>query len=397
MIKVLQLEEVLDREIAHLSGGELQRFAIAMVCVSKADVYMFDEPSSYLDVKQRLNAARTIRSLIDPETYIICVEHDLSVLDYLSDFICVLYGMPSVYGVVTFPSSVREGINIFLDGNIPSENLRFREESLTFRIADTADELPLERNRRFEYPSMSKTLGGFHLDVKGGQFTDSEIIVMLGENGTGKSTLVRMLAGALKPDNDQVIPKMQVSMKPQKISPKFTGDVRSLFLKKVNQYFQFRLIGQIRMNFLHPQFNTDVIKPLSLESIMDNEVQTLSGGELQRVALVLCLGAPADIYLIDEPSAYLDSEQRIIAAKVIKRFILHAKKTAFIVEHDFIMATYLADRVIVFDGQPSVNARANKPQSLLTGMNSFLKSLDVTFRRDPTNFRPRYSPLKHGD
>jgi ATP-binding cassette subfamily E protein 1 len=238
MIKVLELEEVLDREIAHLSGGELQRFAIAMVCVSKADVYMFDEPSSYLDVKQRLNAARTIRSLIDPETYIICVEHDLSVLDYLSDFICVLYGMPSVYGVVTFPSSVREGINIFLDGNIPSENLRFREESLTFRIADTADELPLERNRRFEYPSMSKTLGGFHLDVEGGQFTDSEIIVMLGENGTGKSTLVRMLAGALKPDNDQIIPKMQVSMKPQKISPKFSGDVRSLFLKKVRRYYQ---------------------------------------------------------------------------------------------------------------------------------------------------------------
>jgi ATP-binding cassette, sub-family E, member 1 len=140
---------------------------------------------------------------------------------------------------------------------------------------------------------------------------------------------------------------------------------------------------------LHPQFNTDVLKPLNLESILDNEVQTLSGGELQRVALVLCLGAPADIYLIDEPSAYLDSEQRIIAAKVIKRFILHAKKTAFIVEHDFIMATYLADRVIVFGGQPSVQAKAAKPQSLLSGMNSFLKSLDVTFRRDPTNFRPR--------
>ncbi len=135
------------------------------------------------------------------------------------------------------------------------------------------------------------------------------------------------------------------------------------------------------------------MKPLNLESILDNEVQTLSGGELQRVALVLCLGQPADIYLIDEPSAYLDSEQRIIAAKVIKRFILHAKKTAFIVEHDFIMATYLADRVIVFDGTPSVKAKANKPQGLLTGMNSFLKSLDVTFRRDPTNFRPRYASL----
>jgi len=119
----------------------------------------------------------------------------------------------------------------------------------------------------------------------------------------------------------------------------------------------------------------------------------LSGGELQRVALTLCLGKPADVYLIDEPSAYLDSEQRLHAAKVIKRFILHAKKTAFIVEHDFIMATYLADRVIVFEGTPSIEAVANSPQSLLSGMNKFLESLQVTFRRDPNNFRPRINKL----
>lgn len=140
---------------------------------------------------------------------------------------------------------------------------------------------------------------------------------------------------------------------------------------------------------MHPQFQTDVLKPMQIDPIIDQNVQNLSGGELQRVALVLCLGKPADIYLIDEPSAYLDSEQRILAAKVIKRFILHAKKTAFIVEHDFIMATYLADRVIVYDGQPSVHAHANSPQSLLTGMNKFLNDLSITFRRDPTNYRPR--------
>lgn len=113
------------------------------------------------------------------------------------------------------------------------------------------------------------------------------------------------------------------------------------------------------------------------------------GGELQRVALTLALGQPADMYLIDEPSAYLDSEQRIIAAKVIKRFIMHAKKTAFIVEHDFIMATYLADRVVVYEGEPSIAATARTPQSLQSGMNLFLRNLGITFRRDPTNFRPR--------
>lgn len=115
---------------------------------------MFDEPSSYLDVKQRLSAARTIRELLRPDDYVIVVEHDLSVLDYLSDFICVLYGRPAVYGVVTLPASVREGINIFLDGNIPTENLRFREESLTFRIAEAGEEFMVDRARGFSYPTM---------------------------------------------------------------------------------------------------------------------------------------------------------------------------------------------------------------------------------------------------
>ncbi|KAJ5494398.1 ABC transporter ABCE [Penicillium fimorum] len=377
IMEVLELRQVAQRDIGHLSGGELQRFAIGLVCVQKADVYMFDEPSSYLDVKQRLAAARTIRSLLRPDDYVIVVEHDLSVLDYLSDFICVLYGRPAVYGVVTLPSSVREGINIFLDGHIPTENLRFREESLTFRLTEAGEEFIADKDRAFSYPSMEKTLGDFHLKVDAGKFTDSEIVVMMGENGTGKTTFCKMLAGALKPDGLISVPKMNISMKPQKITPKFTGTVRQLFFKR------------IKTAFLSPQFQTDVYKPLKMDDFIDQEVQNLSGGELQRVAIVLALGMPADIYLIDEPSAYLDSEQRIVAARVIKRFIMHTKKTAFIVEHDFIMATYLADRVIVFDGKPSVDARAQTPESLVGGCNRFLKSLDVTFRRDPNSYRPR--------
>jgi ATP-binding cassette subfamily E protein 1 len=377
MANVLELNHIMDRDINLLSGGELQRFAIGTVAVQQADVYMFDEPSSYLDVKQRLSAALVIRSLLRDNDYVIVVEHDLSVLDYLSDYICVLYGKPAVYGVVTLPYSVREGINIFLDGHIPTENLRFRDESLTFRIAETTDEFQIDKSRAFTYPKMEKTLGNFKLNIEAGDFTDSEIIVMMGENGTGKTTFCRLLAGALKPDSQKSVPEMRISMKPQTITPKFDGTVRQLFFKKIKQ------------SFLSPQFQTDVVKPLKLDDFIDQEVKNLSGGELQRVAIVLALGIPADIYLIDEPSAYLDSEQRIIASRVIKRFIMHSKKTAFIVEHDFIMATYLADRVIVFDGQPGIDAHANKPESLLTGCNTFLKNLNVTFRRDPTNYRPR--------
>ncbi|RKO90588.1 putative ATP-binding cassette sub-family E member 1 [Blyttiomyces helicus] len=339
---------------------------------------MFDEPSSYLDVKQRLNAAKVIRSLLSATTYIVVVEHDLSVLDYLSDFICVLYGMPSAYGVVTHPFS----INIFLEDKVPTENLRFRDESLTFRLAETADELvENEKLRRFRYPDLIKNMGDFSREIVGGGFTDSEIIVLSGQNGTGKTTFMRMLAGSLPADGNNQIPELNISYKPQKISPKFQGTVRELFLKKIRGMFMF------------PQFQTDVVKPLQIEPIIDQAVTTLSGGELQRVAIVLALGTPEDIYFIDEPSAYLDSEQRIIAAKVIKKFIFHSKKTAFIVEHDFIMAADLSDRVIVYEGQPSVKAKANKPESLHSGMNKFLRELQITFRRDPTNFRPRINKL----
>lgn len=123
-----------------------------------------------------------------------------------------------------------------------------------------------------------------------------------------------------------------MSYKPQNIAPKFPGSVQELLFDKLKEVMT------------HQQFLTDVVKPLSVHNLYDLEVQKLSGGELQRVALCLALGKKANVYLIDEPSAYLDSEQRIIASKVMKRFVLNSNKSAFVVEHDFIMATYIADR-----------------------------------------------------
>lgn len=366
-----------------LSGGELQRFALLMSIIGQStNVYMFDEPSSYLDIKQRISMAKIIHKLVKHDNYIIVVEHDLSILDYLSDYVCCLWGKAGAYGVVTCPFSVREGINIFLDGFVPTDNLRIREESLNFKLATDQDATDEDKKRLhfYNYPTMVKTLNSFSLTIDKGHFSESEIFVLLGQNGSGKSTFIRLFAGLIKPDNLEslsFLESLSVSYKPQQIQAKFTGTVRQLLMSKLKGLYN------------DPYFNNEIIKPLKIESILDNQVLTLSGGELQKVAIIVTLAKNTNIYLIDEPSAYLDSEQRIIVSKIIKRFILNTNKTAFIVEHDFIMATYLADHVIVFDGQAGVNTVANTPQTLAAGMNKFLKIIDVTFRRDPTNYRPR--------
>eukprot|EP00792_Barthelona_sp_PAP020_P006307 TRINITY_DN2964_c0_g1_i2.p1 TRINITY_DN2964_c0_g1~~TRINITY_DN2964_c0_g1_i2.p1 ORF type:complete len:616 (+),score=181.83 TRINITY_DN2964_c0_g1_i2:33-1880(+) len=385
LLDKLDLDDVRTQQINTLSGGQLQRFAIAVAAATNANVLMFDEPSSYLDVQQRLIASRLIRELQQVDNYIIVVEHDLAVLDYLSDYVQILYGTPAAYGVVTMPASVREGINHFLAGFLPAENLRFRPEPLKFRIAQVA----LETNEdetddvvTYKYPSMEKSLGSFMLHVESGTFNESEITVLLGRNGTGKTTFIRMLAGQLSPDEDEngIVPtihRLEVSYKPQKLSSKKEITVRQYLTQNC------KLMND-------PIFQRIVLKGLNIEPLYNNVLKFLSGGELQRVAIAWALGRKnANIFLIDEPSAYLDAEQRVECAKCIRQYIYQKKKTAFIVEHDFIMATYLADKVIVYDGRPAFDCTARTPQSLLTGMNAFLEDLEVTFRRDPSNYRPR--------
>ncbi|MEM2454503.1 MAG: ribosome biogenesis/translation initiation ATPase RLI [Candidatus Bathyarchaeia archaeon] len=374
----LQLKVIWDRTLDVLSGGELQRVAIAAAVCREADVYLFDEPSSYLDVKQRLEAAKVIRSLKEENKMIIVAEHDLAVLDYLSDQVCVFYGKPGVYGIVSHVHGVRVGINIYLDGFIPDENMRFRKEQIIFHVkppvGDSPTNAPILR-----WGEMTKTYGDFRLKIDSGEARLGEVIGILGPNGIGKTTFIKILAGLEKPDQGLSPTEnvLRVSYKPQYISTEYEGTVEDLLKLAAKDKFS------------SSWYQTEIINQLNLSSLFDRNMKELSGGELQRVAIAACLSHDADIYLLDEPSAYLDVEERLAMARAIRRVVEDKCVTAFVVEHDIIAMDFIADRLMIFTGKPGIYGVAKSPTSLLDGMNSFLKEMSITFRRDPDTKRPR--------
>lgn len=384
LIDRLEIKKLLDRDLDELSGGELQRFCIFKTCLEKANSYFFDEPSSFLDIKQRIVISDVIREKKD---FVFIVEHDLAIADLISDYGSVLYGKVGCYGVITKLFSIKQCINVFLNGFVPTENMKFRNEALKFdkrekmkigsekelenekdgeKEESLDEEVDLDvsglslKNNTFFYDELEQKYEKFHLEVKPGSFGSHEIIVLLGENGMGKTTYLNLIKGIFS-----------VSIKHQKINIKYKKTVQQLLLG-------LKLIGKI-----------ELMKDLEIDRLLEQNVDKLSGGELQRLCLFVCLAKDADIYLIDEPSAYLDCDTRIKVARLLKRFAINRQKPIFIVEHDLVMATYLADKIILFEGEPAVKSIASEPLEVKTAMNTFLKGLDITFRRDNESNRPR--------
>jgi len=380
----LNLNEILDRNLSVLSGGEVQRVAIAAAYLKDADVYLIDEPSSYLDVSERINMAKLIRSLTDDNKTIVVVEHDLAILDYLSDYISLFYGVPGAYGIISHPQGVRVGINIYLNGYIKDENVRIRDEPIRFHERPPIDSLFDTGASIFSYENLEKTLGDFHLTVTGSEVHAGEILGILGPNGIGKSTFINLIANKIVSDNKingYEENKLKVSLKPQ-------------YIKIDESKFVSETITKIKMaSYLSQSYKKRLINSLELDNIKDRKMSELSGGELQRVTIADCLSTEADIYLLDEPSAFLDIEMRLKVAQLLRKSIEELKKSAFIVEHDIITQDFIADSILVFEGTSGIEGRALAPLNLRDGFNLFLKMMGITFRREKETKRPRVNKI----
>jgi ATP-binding cassette subfamily E protein 1 len=371
----LGITSILDKKIEkkEISGGELQVVSIAAALMKDVDLYFFDEPSSYLDIHQRLKIARIIKELSKTKKVVV-IEHDLAVLDFLCDNVHLMYGDEGAYGVVTNVRAVRHAINTYLSGYLKEENIRFGEKIEFFKHPPKQRQ---QMNILISYNNISKSYEEFDLEVESGLIRQGEIIGIVGPNAIGKTTFVKMLAGVIDPTNGKIEYDIKVSYKPQYISPDMQGTVREFLEKKAAQLFTSSF------------FKGEIFEPLHLKYLLDKELSTLSGGELQRVSIANCLVQEADIYLIDEPSAYLDSEQRMITSRTVRRVIEKTGKSAMVVDHDVYFIDMISDALIVFTGNPGKNGKARGPFNLHEGMNRFLKEVDITFRRDEDSNRPR--------
>ncbi|HLE06840.1 MAG TPA: ribosome biogenesis/translation initiation ATPase RLI [Candidatus Nanoarchaeia archaeon] len=369
-VSELDITRILDTDIKNISGGELQRVAIAASLLKNANNYFFDEPSSYLDIKQRLKISSIINGLKNDETNLFIVEHDLIMMDFMTDLVHIFYGSNGAYGVTSYPYTSREGINAYLKGYLANENMKFRDKPIIYDLK--GDEKSAKRDLLNSWDGMKKKLGNFTLTVNPGALYEGEVTGIVGANGIGKTTFARIIAGELEPDSGLIDRKVKISYKPQYIKADSEMKVRELILTNP-------LYESYKHYFRH----------LEIESLMNKQLNQLSGGELQRVMIVNCLTKDADIYLLDEPSAHLDVEQRIQVAKSLKDITMTRKKNALVIDHDLMFIDYVAERLLVFKGTPAVNGEAIGPMSMRAGMNLFLKDLNITFRRDETSHRPR--------
>ena len=373
--QLMGIAHILDRKLGDLSGGELQRVAICATLLKEADVYFFDEPSSYLDIYERMRMVGVVRGLAEKGKRVLVVEHDLAILDVLCDLIHVIYGERSAYGIFTPPRSTRTAINAYLDGFLPEENVRIRDKPI---------QLLRGRNRGEEvgtpilkWGDIEKTLGDFRLTTGKGEVKSAEVVGVVGPNATGKTTLVKIIAGEMDPDQGWCTMDAKVSYKPQHVRADFEGTVQ--------EWLDTELGGKWRSG----EFHTQVTRALQVDKMVDLHATKLSGGELQAVSIAICLGKEADLYLFDEPSAHLDANARMEAAKAIRRTMESNEKAAMVIDHDTYFLDIVSDSVLVFQGEGGDHGKAVGPLSLRKGMNLFLSDADVTFRRDIESHRPR--------
>ena len=194
--------------------------------------------------------------------------------------------------------------------------------------------------------------------------------------------MMKMIAGVEKPDSGEIDKKIKIAYKPQYLQNDYDVEVIAV-LDKANG-------NDIEGSMEEEQ----ILDPLKIKKLYNKSIKNLSGGELQKVAVASCLLQKVDVYALDEPSAFLDVEDRIAVAKFLQKFVRSFGKSAIIIDHDLQLMDLVSDTMVIFEGESGLHGKATSPLEKSQAMNRFLKSLDMSFRRDEKSLRPRVNKLE---
>jgi ATP-binding cassette subfamily E protein 1 len=361
------LEEIAERKVNELSGGELQKLSVAITVSKKADIYYIDELTNYLDIGERLRLSVMLKEFGE-ENSLIVVDHDLTVIDYLVDYAYIFFGEEGAYGAVSSLKAARTGINEYLQGFLRAENLKIRDFEIKFsKFSQSEERAPAY----FKYPELERDFGPFRLAVEAGEIREKEVIGIVGGNALGKTTFMRMLAGVEKPDSGTIGEGRKTAYKKQYLEA--GRDKVHDVLSKGDPY-----IVELSRRLLNIPAN-----------LLERRLDQLSGGQLQKVSIAHALSLEAGLYLLDEPSAFLDVEQRIAFCHLISDFVEYRKKPVFIIDHDISLIDRVSNRMMLFSGIRSREGHGSAVMDKREGMNEFLRNMDITIRRDVDTYRPR--------
>lgn len=379
MANYFGITSLFRKKTTELSGGQKQLMNLASVMAMSPDVIILDEPTSQLDPITANDFITTLKKINDElGLTVIIIEHRLQEVFPIADKVAVMedgkvicYDTPrNVCEKLSnhpmsqgFPSAVRIWQKSGSKGECPLTvkegrnfiNLNFSERKLPLRntIPNTEDIITL-KDVFFRYEKGGNDiLSGTNLSIKKG-----EHFCILGGNGSGKTTTLKILAGLLKPYRGKVI------IDNNKMTKKTTADFNrlgvamlpqnpeSVFLKSrvIDDYTELCKIKEIEKSNYEDKINS-VAEKLGIKDLLENHPYDLSGGEIQKCALGKVLISEPKILLLDEPTKGVDAYSKLSLSKILQE-IKFEGVTIITVTHDVEFASIVADRCgLFFDGE----------------------------------------------
>lgn len=379
MANYFGITSLFRKKTTELSGGQKQLMNLASVMAMSPDVIILDEPTSQLDPITANDFITTLKKINDElGLTVIIIEHRLQEVFPIADKVAVMedgkvicYDTPrNVCEKLSnhpmsqgFPSAVRIWQKSGSKGECPLTvkegrnfiNLNFSERKLPLRntIPNTEDIITL-KDVFFRYEKGGNDiLSGTNLSIKKG-----EHFCILGGNGSGKTTTLKILAGLLKPYRGKVI------IDNNKMTKKTTADFNrlgvamlpqnpeSVFLKSrvIDDYTELCKIKGIEKSDYEDKINS-VAEKLGIKDLLENHPYDLSGGEIQKCALGKVLISEPKILLLDEPTKGVDAYSKLSLSKILQE-IKFEGVTIITVTHDVEFASIVADRCgLFFDGE----------------------------------------------